>query len=74
MEIFDFSIFKTFPIPASTRAGYWFTILEYSRGGRKPIIRPVREKRPHRIRFTLARRGSRMLSEECGTTAGFQKS
>ena len=29
---------------------------------------------PHRVRLTLARRGSKMLSEECGATAGFQKS
>jgi hypothetical protein len=29
---------------------------------------------PNRVRLTLARRGSRMLSEECGATAGFQRS
>ena len=29
---------------------------------------------PHRVRLTQARSGSRMLSEECGATAGFQKS
>jgi hypothetical protein len=29
---------------------------------------------PHRVRLTLARRGSKVLSEECGATAGFQKS